>query len=99
MSLLEKTRKLNKILQKSGSEPVVFNDICELLSEVLNCNVYIISRKGKVLGYNLSYGFECEKVKNQVVDNNRFPEEYNNKLLGIDETVANMSSEGVCVFG
>lgn len=99
MSLLEKTRKLNRILQKSGSEPVVFNDICELLSEVLNCNVYIISRKGKVLGYNLSYGFECEKVKNQVVDNNRFPEEYNNTLLAVDETKANMASDGSCVFG
>ncbi|HCW74439.1 MAG TPA: GTP-sensing pleiotropic transcriptional regulator CodY, partial [Clostridiaceae bacterium] len=27
MSLLNKTRKLNKILQKSGTEPVVFDDI------------------------------------------------------------------------
>lgn len=99
MSLLEKTRKLNKILQKSGSEPVVFNDICELLSEVLNCNVYIVSRKGKILGYNLSYGFECEKIKNQVVDTNRFPESYNNKLLSIHETEANMGVGGNCVFG
>ena len=49
-TLLDKTRKLNKILQKSGVEPVVFNDICKILSEVLGCNVYIISRKGKVLG-------------------------------------------------
>lgn len=98
MSLLEKTRKLNKILQKSGSEPVVFDDICELLSEVLDCNVYVISRKGKVLGYNLSYGFECDKVKEQVVENKRFPEQYNAKLLNIDETKANMPSSGICVF-
>ena len=53
-SLLNKTRMLNKILQKSGTEPVVFDDICKLLSEVLHCNVYIISRKGKILGYNFS---------------------------------------------
>ena len=50
-SLLNKTRRLNKILQKGGADPVVFDDICKLLSEVLACNVYIISRKGKVL-YN-----------------------------------------------
>lgn len=99
MSLLEKTRKLNKILQKSGSDPVVFNDICALLSEVLECNVYVISKKGKVLGYNLSYGFECDKIKSQVVDSNRFPEEYNNRLLACDETKANVSNEGACVFG
>ncbi|MEG0306883.1 MAG: GTP-sensing pleiotropic transcriptional regulator CodY [Clostridium sp.] len=98
MSLLDKTRKLNKILQKSGSEPVVFDDICEILSEVLDCNVYIISRKGKVLGYNLSYGFECENVKKKVVEEKRFPEAYNNKLLNIEATRANMASKGICVF-
>ena len=35
-SLLNKTRKLNKILQKGGTDPVVFDDICALLSEVLS---------------------------------------------------------------
>ena len=30
-SLLSKTRMLNKILQKSGTEPVAFQDICTLL--------------------------------------------------------------------
>ncbi|MEG2018436.1 MAG: GTP-sensing pleiotropic transcriptional regulator CodY [Clostridium sp.] len=99
VSLLEKTRRLNKILQKSGSEPVVFTDICELLSDVLECNVYVISRKGKVLGYNLSYGFECEKVKVHVEDNKRFPDDYNSRLLNVDETRANVASNGFCVFG
>ncbi|MEG1255198.1 GTP-sensing pleiotropic transcriptional regulator CodY [Clostridium sp.] len=98
MLLLDKTRKLNKILQKSGSEPVVFDDICGILSEVLDCNVYIISRKGKVLGYDLSHGFECENVKKQVVQDKRFPEEYNNKLLNIDETKSNIPNKSICVF-
>ena len=65
-SLLNKTRKLNKILQKGGTEPVAFDDICALLSEVLACNVYIISRKGKVLGYTFSKNFECEIMKKYV---------------------------------
>ncbi len=33
-SLLDKTRMLNRILQKSGTEPVDFEDICNLLSDV-----------------------------------------------------------------
>ena len=98
MSLLDKTRRLNKILQKSGTEPVVFDEICNLLSEVLDCNVYVISRKGKVLGYNFAGGFECETVKDHVVKNMRFPEDYNERLLGVDETRANLSSKGICVF-
>ncbi|MDW8801036.1 GTP-sensing pleiotropic transcriptional regulator CodY [Clostridium sp. A1-XYC3] len=51
-SLLTKTRMLNKILQKSGTEPVVFDDICNLLSEVLSCNVYIISEMRFPESYN-----------------------------------------------
>ncbi|AYD40057.1 GTP-sensing pleiotropic transcriptional regulator CodY [Clostridium fermenticellae] len=97
-SLLDKTRMLNKILQKSGTEPVVFNDICNLLSDVLNCNVYIISRKGKVLGYNFSTGFECDVVKNRVISEMRFPEEYNSKLLNVHETLSNLPNNGMCVF-
>ncbi|NMM65680.1 GTP-sensing pleiotropic transcriptional regulator CodY [Clostridium sp. P21] len=97
-SLLNKTRMLNKILQKSGTEPVVFDDICNLLSEVLACNVYIISRKGKVLGYNFSTGFECETVKEKVLSEMRFPEGYNNKLLNIHETLSNLTNNGICVY-
>ncbi|KAJ51552.1 transcriptional repressor CodY [Clostridium tetanomorphum DSM 665] len=97
-SLLNKTRRLNKILQKSGTEPVVFDDICKLLSEVLECNVYILSKKGKILGYDLSTGFECEIVKEKIVPEMRFPEFYNNKLLNIHETLANLTNNGKCVF-
>ena len=89
---------LNKILQKTGAEPVVFNDICKLLSNVLECNVYVISRKGKILGYNFSSGFECEIVKNYFISEMKFPELYNNKLLNSYETSANIHSNGTCFF-
>lgn len=97
-SLLEKTRQLNKILQKSGAEPVVFDDICNLLSEVLSCNVYIISKKGKILGYDLSTGFECQTVRDKVVPEKRFPEHYNSKLLNVHGTKSNLENQGECVF-
>ena len=98
-TLLNKTRMLNKILQKSGAEPVVFNDICKLLSEVLSCNVYIASRRGKILGYNFAGGFECDVVKNNVIEEMRFPDSYNSRLLNVHETLANLDNEGQCVFG
>jgi transcriptional pleiotropic repressor len=97
-SLLNKTRMLNKILQKSGTEPVVFDDICKLLSEVLNCNVYISSRKGKILGYNFSSGFECDVVKDKVISEMRFQEQYNSKLLNVHETISNLTNQGLCVY-
>ena len=97
-SLLNKTRKLNKILQKGGTDPVVFDDICTLLSEVLSCNVYIISRKGKVLGHKFAKDFECDIMRNTVNGDGRFADTYNDTLLNISETVANIRNNGNCVF-
>ncbi|MGL5416661.1 MAG: GTP-sensing pleiotropic transcriptional regulator CodY [Clostridium sp.] len=97
-SLLDKTRKLNKILQKTGTEPVVFEDICKLLSDVLECNVYIASKRGKVIGYSFSEKFECDIMKKKVTDERRFPNDYNEKLLNVNETLANLVNKGECVF-
>ena len=47
--LLDKTRKINKLLHNS-TQKMVFSDICTVLSETLASNVTVISRKGKVLG-------------------------------------------------
>ncbi|MDE5967405.1 MAG: GTP-sensing pleiotropic transcriptional regulator CodY [Lachnospiraceae bacterium] len=50
VQLLDKTRKINKLLHNNNSHKVVFNDICEVLGEILESNVLVISKKGKVLG-------------------------------------------------
>lgn len=50
VQLLDKTRKINKLLHNNNSSKVVFNDICDVLKEILTSNVLVISRKGKVLG-------------------------------------------------
>ena len=50
VQLLDKTRKINKLLHNNNSSKVVFNDICEVLTEILKSTVLVISKKGKVLG-------------------------------------------------
>ena len=50
VQLLDKTRKINNLLHNNNSHKVVFNDICEILSEILESNILVISKKGKVLG-------------------------------------------------
>ncbi len=50
VQLLDKTRKINKLLHNNSSHKVVFNDICLVLSDILDSNILVISRKGKVLG-------------------------------------------------
>ena len=37
-------------MHNNNSHKVVFNDICDVLSDILKSNVLVISKKGKVLG-------------------------------------------------
>ena len=50
VQLLDKTRKINKLLHNNNSSKVVFNDICDVLTDILSSNILVISKKGKVLG-------------------------------------------------
>ena len=50
VQLLDKTRKINKLLHNNNSHKVVFNDICDVLSDILASNAMVISKKGKILG-------------------------------------------------
>ena len=58
VQLLDKTRKINKLLHNNNSSKVVFNDICAVLSDILDSNILVISKKGKVLGVGLCDGVE-----------------------------------------
>ena len=42
VQLLDKTRKINKLLHNNNSQKVVFNDICQVLMEVMDSNVIVI---------------------------------------------------------
>lgn len=50
VQLLDDTRKINAILCRKNSGKVVFNDICETMKSVLDSNVLVFSKKGKLLG-------------------------------------------------
>lgn len=58
VQLLDKTRKINKLLHNSSSPKVVFNDICKVLSEILESNILVISKKGKILGIGRKTGVD-----------------------------------------
>lgn len=58
VQLLDKTRKINKLLHNNNSSKVVFNDICEVLTEILASNILVISKKGKVLGVSVCKGID-----------------------------------------
>lgn len=48
--LLEKTRILHQLLQKSAGQTLNFDDIAEELSRLMDASIYIVGKKGKLLG-------------------------------------------------
>ncbi|NLV89695.1 MAG: GTP-sensing pleiotropic transcriptional regulator CodY [Tissierellia bacterium] len=97
-TLLQKTRRLNKTLQSYGSEPVSFAELSKILSRILSANVYIANTNGKVLGYELLEGFECDIIQSEIVKEKRFPKKYNDELLKYSETHENLKEITECVF-
>ena len=86
VQLLDKTRKINKLLHNNNSSKVVFNDICQVLTNILSSNILVLSRKGKVLGVSQCEGVEeiQELISGQVGDH--IDEALNERLLGILST-------------
>jgi len=94
MDLLSKSRKINAMLQKAAGKSVNFKEMAVTLSEVINANVFVVSRRGKLLGYAASQQIENERMK-QMLEDRQFPEEYTNSLFSINETTANLDIESI----
>jgi len=98
-TLLEKTRAINHIIQKAAGHPISFSEMAETLCRTMNTNVYILGRKGKVLGYAFTDNFYCPTMEEIVKPEGHYPDAYNDDLLKITETRINIDREGNCVFG
>lgn len=96
-TLLEKTRKINKLLQRS--ENVEYDGISKILSNVLDSNVYIMDKKGDIRGYAFTDNFECKVMIEKVISMGKFPKQYVRWLNHHDETQANRRTKsGMCAY-
>lgn len=93
VQLLDKTRKIGKLLHNNNSSKVVFNDICRVMREILRSHVLVISKKGKVLGIGLAEGVEeiqeliCDEVGGMIDGM------LNERLLAVLSTKENVNLE------
>ncbi|MDO4632477.1 MAG: GTP-sensing pleiotropic transcriptional regulator CodY [Eubacteriales bacterium] len=93
VQLLDKIRKINKLLHNNNSSKVVFNDICSVLTDTLASNVLVISKKGKVLGVSRSTHIPplFELVGENV--GSHIDEMLNERLLSVLSTKENVNLE------
>ena len=96
-NLLEKTRKINKLLQRS--ENVEYDGISKVLSNVLGANVYIMSKEGDIKGYAFTDNFECKLMIDKVISKGKFPKQYVRLLNRLEDTSANRRTKsGMCAY-
>ncbi|MCR5640412.1 MAG: GTP-sensing pleiotropic transcriptional regulator CodY [Lachnospiraceae bacterium] len=93
VQLLDKTRKIGKLLHNNNSSKVVFNDICSVLTEILDSSILVISKKGKALG--LSHADGTKDLTELIVDKvgGFIDPMLNERLLGILSTKENVNLE------
>ena len=91
VELLDKTRKINQLLHNNHKSKVVFNDICEVLTEILTSNVLVISKKGKVLGASINPG--TDEIRDLITTEvgEYIDDMLNERLLGILSTKENVN--------
>lgn len=93
VQLLDKTRKINKLLHNNNSSKVVFNDICAVLTEILDSNVLVVSRKGKILG--VSKSSRVKEIHELITESvgSHIDSMLNERLLSILSTKENVNLE------
>lgn len=97
IELLDKTRKINRLLNKHEGDTVDFKEFCRFLSGIFSANVIFISNKGKILGVTertdipvipsltgMLYGMHIDgKLQNRLMDILSTNENMNLRILGV----------------
>ena len=90
---LEKVRKLNHVLQGSATGAYSFDDLCEILGELMDANIYIVSISGRILSVFYTISKDSNAVTDPETGMSKLPDEYNAELLKTTETLLNLQAE------
>ena len=90
MDLLNKTRRISKILQRNAGHNLVdFDEVAEALCDIIGANIYVVGPEGKLLGMAINHDVENERM-NQYLKTREFPPEYAKLLMEVDKSMTNV---------
>jgi len=93
MNLLTKTRRLNRLLQRAAGKDLSFMEMAEVLRDSILANLYVVSRKGKILGCAIADPIPNEELGRMILTEKRFSPEYNQLLMKIEETTSRVDED------
>jgi len=93
--ILSKVRKLNWVLQESTAGSFSFNELCAILSDLMDSNVYVANKRGKVIGVHYTIPSDSPTITDPETDVEKFPSEYSEAFLKVSQTEANLQGDDV----
>lgn len=91
VQLLDKTRKIGKLLYNNNKSKVAFNDVCKVMKDVTGSNALVVSKKGKILGMSISQNVPVIKELLGEKVGVLIDKDLNERFLGILSTKENVS--------
>ena len=99
MTLTERARMINRLLQHNGARPVDFEEMAAVLGDAVGTSVLVIGRRGRVLGHHVRDDAACVFAQDGPVAVGHVSEAMNRRLLEVREERVNERSEpGRCLF-
>ena len=92
--LLQRTKAFMDLLQKEGNE-VKFGELSQALREGFdNTDIYILSKRGKVLGHALEEGFENTPFDQEWLELGLVPDRLNSTLMRVGALTESKAESG-----
>lgn len=93
--LLKKVNKISQILQNEGAD-VSFSDLANVLRDLIEgSSVYIVSRKGKLLGYALVGNFQTTAFDADWLEDGILPDDLATALLKVGAASTGVEAEKI----
>lgn len=93
--LLNRIRKLNWVLSESAVGYISFDELCNIMGEMLNSNVYIMNKNGTLLSAKYESGHEKPLVMDESTGKLFMPADCNDKFMQIISTQENLTYDRI----
>ncbi len=96
--ILTRVRKLNWVLTESTTGYISFEELCNIIYDLVQANVYIMNKRGKVLAAKFDKGEEAPLVFDVETGKYILPKKYHDKYLEVTETRENIDGDAIMEF-
>lgn len=90
--LIERTRRINELLQRTAGQPVDYDELADSLQAVTQASVYIADRNGSLLGHASGAHGPCPVVGTALTAG-AWPTDFNRRLLRTDQPTAELPAD------